>query len=415
LHRNAVIVMSEFHYQNDELFVEQVALSDIAAQFGTPCYVYSRKAIVDAYREFASAQTSHRVTVCYAMKANSNLGVLDCLAREGAGFDIVSGGELKRVLAAGGDAKDVVFSGVGKSREEMREALQAGVRCFNVESEPEMQRLNEVAGELNQVAPVSVRVNPDVDAGTHPYISTGLRENKFGIAHDRAIAVYEAAKAMPNLNITGIDCHIGSQITEVAPYLAALDKLIELIEGLAAKGIELTHIDLGGGLGIPYEGEQVPPRASLIEAISQRLDQQLGDRSARYELMFEFGRSMVGTAGMLITRVEYLKPTEAKNFAVVDAAMNDLLRPSLYTAHHRVLLTTGPCNGILLGQSAKVATGWRATLTWPYNPTTCLPLPTPVPTAWSWHQTTTRAPGRQRLWLTAASFTWSASGRVLNS
>ncbi|MGB7304852.1 MAG: diaminopimelate decarboxylase [Burkholderiaceae bacterium] len=328
--------MSEFTYRNGELFVEDVPLNDIASTHGTPAYVYSRKAIVDAYREFAGARSAHKLTVCYAIKANSNLGVLDCLAREGAGFDIVSGGELARVLAAGGTGESIVFSGVGKSHDEIRMALEAGVRCFNVESEPELHRISDIAAQMRRVASISIRVNPDVDAGTHPYISTGLRENKFGIAHEQAVRVYQIAAQLPGIKISGIDCHIGSQITELAPFLAALDKLIELIRTLATHNIELDHIDLGGGLGIPYEGESVPARSSLIEAISNRLIEQLGDESTRYELMFEFGRSMVAGAGVLLTRVEYLKPTEAKNFAIVDAAMNDLLRPSLYDAFHRV-------------------------------------------------------------------------------
>lgn len=332
-----IIDMSEFHYQDGTLFAEAVSLQQLAEQYGTPCYVYSRKAIVDAYREFAGASVNHELTICYAMKANSNLGVLDCLAREGAGFDIVSGGELQRVLAAGGQASRVVFSGVGKTANEMRIALQAGVRCFNVESEPELARLNTVAGELGVKAPVSLRVNPDVDAGTHPYISTGLRDNKFGIAHERAVAVYEAAHQMPNINVTGIDCHIGSQITELSPFVAALDKLIELVSELSDRGIELQHIDMGGGLGIAYEGQEIPSRRALIEAVSRRLDEKLPGKSSRYELVFEFGRAIVGAAGLLLTRIEYLKPTDARQFAIVDAAMNDLLRPSLYTATHRVL------------------------------------------------------------------------------
>lgn len=331
--------MSVFEYRDDELFVEQVSLSAIAAQHGTPTYVYSRAAIVAAYREFADAvsEDEQKVTICYAMKANSTLGILDCLAREGAGFDIVSGGELKRVLAAGGRADSVVFSGVGKSADEISDALNANVRCFNVESEPELERLSQIAASQNLVANVSIRVNPNVDAGTHPYISTGLRENKFGIAHERAIAVYKHAAALPGVKVSGIDCHIGSQITELAPFLAALDKLIELIGELSVAGIELDHIDLGGGLGVSYQGETPPARGELIRAIVDQLQQRMGDKARQYELFFEFGRSMVATAGALLTRVEYLKPTEAKNFAIMDAAMNDLLRPALYQAAHRVL------------------------------------------------------------------------------
>lgn len=328
--------MSQFHYQGDELFVEQVPVARIVAEHGTPAYVYSRKSIVDAYREFAQARSAHRIKICYAVKANSNLGVLGCLAREGAGFDIVSGGELKRVIAAGAKASDVVFSGVGKTVTEMREALTAGVRCFNVESEPELLRLSGIAVEMGTHAPVSIRVNPNVDAGTHPYISTGLRENKFGIAHERAIEVYRQAAELPGIRVVGIDCHIGSQITELAPFIAALDKILELVSELTDAGITLEHLDLGGGLGVSYQGETPPHRAELISAISKHLQSALGDSSQQYELVFEFGRSMVASAGALITRVEYLKPTMEKNFAIVDAAMNDLLRPSLYEAAHQV-------------------------------------------------------------------------------
>jgi diaminopimelate decarboxylase len=331
--------MSVFEYRDDKLFVEQVSLAEIAEKHGTPTYVYSRAAIVAAYREFADAVSAdeQKVTICYAMKANSTLGILDCLAREGAGFDIVSGGELKRVLAAGGKANTIVFSGVGKSVVEITDALNAGVRCFNVESEPELERLSQLADSLNVTASVSVRVNPNVDAGTHPYISTGLRENKFGIAHERATAVYKHAVSLPGIKVSGIDCHIGSQITELAPFLAALDKLIELINELSLSGIELDHIDLGGGLGVSYQDETPPARGDLIRAIVDQLHARMGDKASQYELFFEFGRSMVASAGALLTRVEYLKPTDAKNFAIMDAAMNDLLRPSLYQAAHRVL------------------------------------------------------------------------------
>jgi diaminopimelate decarboxylase len=275
------------------------------------------------------------VLVCYALKANSNLAIVDLLARRGAGFDIVSGGELERVLAAGGDASRIVFSGVGKKREEMQRALEIGVRCFNVESESELRRLDEVAGALGRRAPVSLRVNPDVDAGTHPYISTGLRENKFGIAHEEALRVYRLAASLPNLEVLGIDCHIGSQITTIEPFLAALDKVLELVDALAAAGIVLKHLDLGGGLGIRYDDETPPSRAALLQAVFERIDRH--PRGSEFEVQFEFGRSIVGNAGVLLTRVEYLKTNADRRFAIVDAAMNDLMRPSLYEAWHDVL------------------------------------------------------------------------------
>ena len=327
--------MDAFHYRGDTLQVEGLSLSAIAERFGTPTYVYSRRAIVDAFTEFRRAAGARDVLVCYALKANSNLAVIDLLAREGAGFDIVSGGELARVLAAGGDPSRVVFSGVGKSGSEMRMALEAGVRCFNVESESELLRLDRVAGALGKRAPVSLRVNPDVDAGTHPYISTGLRENKFGIAHDAALAAYRTAARLPHVEVVGIDCHIGSQITAIDPFLAALDKLLELVDALHAEGIVLRHLDLGGGLGIRYADEQPPSREALFGAIFERIDRH--PRGTAYELVFEFGRSIVGNAGVLLTRVEYLKRNADRRFAIVDAAMNDLMRPALYDAYHGVL------------------------------------------------------------------------------
>ncbi len=323
------------HYRNDQLLAEEVPLAELANEFGTPTYVYSKAAILQAYGEFAHAAQGHRTLVCYALKANSNLAVIELLVRAGAGFDIVSAGELARVLAAGGDAAKVVFSGVGKSESDIRAALAAGVRCFNVESEPELRRISALAAASGQRAPISLRVNPDVDAGTHPYISTGLRENKFGIAHERALDAFKLAASLPNLEVLGIDCHIGSQITEIAPFLAALDKLLELAGRIEAAGIALKHLDLGGGLGISYQGEQPPARRDLLEAIFARLASHRLGRN--YELMFEFGRAIVGNAGLLLTRVEYLKSTPVKDFAVVDAAMNDLLRPALYDAWHGVL------------------------------------------------------------------------------
>jgi len=320
------------------LHAEQVPLDTIAERFGTPTWVYSRAAIEAAFDEFARASAGHRALVCYAMKANSNLAVLDLLRRRGAGFDIVSAGELARALAAGADPSRIVFSGVGKTVAELRAALRAGVRCFNVESESELVRLDAVAGALGTLAPVSLRVNPDVDAGTHPYISTGLRENKFGIAHDRVLAAYRQAAALPHLRIEGIDCHIGSQITELAPFLAALDRLLELVDALAADGIGLHHIDLGGGLGIAYRDERPPARAELLAAVFARVDAWSAERGRPApEVLFEFGRAMVGDAGLLLTRVEVLKSNGDKHFAVVDAAMNDLMRPALYEAWHDIV------------------------------------------------------------------------------
>lgn len=326
--------MNAFLFRDGQLYAEDVPLEHLAARFGTPCYVYSRRAITAAWREFSAACAGRRVLVCYALKANSNLAVIDLLAREQAGFDIVSAGELRRVLAAGGCAARTVFSGVGKSSAEIREALTAGVRCFNVESQAELERLDQIAGEMGRRAPVSLRVNPDVDAGTHPYISTGLRENKFGIPHEDVLAAYQRACALPHLDVVGIDCHIGSQITSLEPFTAALDKVLELVDRLHEAGIELHHIDLGGGLGISYDNETPPSREALIHAVFKRLDAH--PRGARYEILFEFGRSIVGNAGVLLTRVEYLKRNGERHFAIVDAGMNDLMRPALYEAWHGV-------------------------------------------------------------------------------
>jgi len=320
-----------FEYLNDSLHVEQVPLADIAARFGTPCYVYSRAALTDSYSQFANALHGRDHLICYAVKANSNLAILNIFARLGAGFDIVSGGELQRVLAAGGDARKVVFSGVGKSVAEMRMALEAGILCFNVESAAELERLNEVAGSMGKVAPVSLRVNPDVDAKTHPYISTGLKQNKFGVAYGEAIALYREARDLPNLRITGMDCHIGSQLTEVSPFVAAAEKILALADALATEGIRLEHLDLGGGLGIRYRDETPPAIADYVAALLDVL------RGRSEKLILEPGRALVGNAGVLLTRVEYLKHGEEKNFAIVDAAMNDLMRPALYDAHHEIL------------------------------------------------------------------------------
>lgn len=330
-------VAPRFTFQNGTLHAEDVSLAKLAKEYGTPLYVYSRAALQDAWESYARALEGRKALVCFGMKANSNLAVLNEFARLGAGFDIVSGGELARVLAAGGDAGKVVFSGVGKQVWEMQAALDAGVKCFNVESEDELERLSRVASTSGRVAPISLRVNPDVDAHTHPYISTGLKENKFGIAIEDAPAVYRRAKGLPGLEIVGVDCHIGSQITEADPYLDALDKLIELILGLRAEGVELSHLDLGGGIGIRYTNEEVLEPITLFTEVFKRLEAAgLG----HLELVLEPGRSLVGNAGVLLTEVQYLKHSEAKNFAIVDAAMNDLLRPTLYDAWHDVEAVT---------------------------------------------------------------------------
>ncbi|HQS57908.1 MAG: diaminopimelate decarboxylase [Gallionellales bacterium 35-53-114] len=319
-----------FHYQQDKLFVENMALADIAERFGTPAYVYSQAALTDAYLQYAEAFKGREHLICFAVKSNPNLSILNLFARLGAGFDIVSGGELQRVLAAGGDAGKVVFSGVGKSGEEMRQALAAGILCFNVESEAELLRLNDVAGSMGKVAPISFRVNPNVDAKTHPYISTGLKQSKFGVAYTDALALYRKAARLPHLRITGIDCHIGSQLTETSPFIAAAEKVLLLVDTLAQEGIRLEHIDLGGGLGICYNDETPPSIAEYAKAL-------LGALNGRTEkLIVEPGRVLVGNAGVLLTRVEYLKPGEEKHFAIVDAAMNDLMRPALYEAYHAI-------------------------------------------------------------------------------
>jgi diaminopimelate decarboxylase len=319
---------SYFHYRQDRLFVEDVPLADVAQRFGTPCYVYSHAALADGYRQFEEALAGRDHLICYAVKANSNLAILNLFARLGAGFDIVSGGELQRVLAAGGDAGKVVFSGVGKSAAEMRQALEAGILCFNVESEAELVRLNDVARELGRTAPVSLRVNPDVDPKTHPYISTGLRQSKFGVAYADALRLYRTAAGMAHLRITGLDCHIGSQLTEAGPFVAAAEKVLALADALAREGITLEHLDLGGGLGICYRDETPPSIAAYGEALKQAV------RGRGEKLLVEPGRSLVGNAGVLLTRVEYLKPGQEKHFAIVDAAMNDLMRPALYDAYH---------------------------------------------------------------------------------
>lgn len=322
-----------FNYQNNQLHVENVSLSQIAASNGTPTYVYSKTALVEAYRAFSQGFSDQHL-ICYAVKANPSLAVLNVFASQGAGFDIVSGGELARVIAAGGDPKKVVFSGVGKTKDELRQAMAADIKCFNVESESELNRINMVAGELGYLAPVSLRVNPNVDAKTHPYISTGLKNNKFGVAHEEALALYQAAAALPNLRIEGIDCHIGSQITEISPFLDAFDRVLSLVDALSEAGITIKHIDLGGGIGICYQDEQTIAYDAYAEAILAKL----GARNV--QLIFEPGRALVGNAGVLLTTVEYLKPSEAKNFAIVDAAMNDLMRPALYDAYHDIKMVT---------------------------------------------------------------------------
>lgn len=323
--------MTFFHTVNDALYAEQVALSSIAEQFGTPCYVYSRAALTQSFNDLDTALGAREHLICYAVKANPNIAILNVFAQLGAGFDIVSGGELKRVLAAGGDPAKTVFSGVGKSASEMRLALEAGVLCFNVESENELHRLNQIAGVMGKVAPVSLRVNPDVDAKTHPYISTGLKDNKFGVAYPDALRLYRLTKSLPHLRVTGIDCHIGSQLTEIGPFVDALEKVLLLVDQLHAEQIPVSHIDLGGGLGIRYRDEVPPPTNSYAQALLDKL--------ADYpqKIMLEPGRLLVGNAGLLLTRVEYLKHGTDKNFAIVDAAMNDLMRPALYDAYHEIV------------------------------------------------------------------------------
>jgi diaminopimelate decarboxylase len=323
--------VNPYLYRDGELHVEDVPLARIAREFGTPCYVYSRAALTEAYEAFGAAFAGRDHLVCYAVKANSTLAILDAFARLGSGFDIVSGGELARVLAAGGDPAKVVFSGVGKSEAEIRAALKAGILCFNVESESELLRIDAIAAGLGMQAPVSLRVNPDVDAGTHPYIATGLKQNKFGIGHADALALYDRAAQLRNVKIRGIDCHIGSQLTDIAPISEALSRIAELVDRLAQRGIALSHIDVGGGLGIRYQDETPPAMEEYARAVTRAFP------DLRHRLVFEPGRLLVGNAGLLLTRIEYLKRGEDRNFAIVDAAMNDLMRPALYEAWHDVL------------------------------------------------------------------------------
>ncbi|MBI3562342.1 MAG: diaminopimelate decarboxylase [Gammaproteobacteria bacterium] len=323
--------MDYFSYRKNQLYAEETPLADLARRFGTPTYIYSRAALQSAWHGFDNALSKTDHLICYSVKANSNLGVLDVLARLGSGFDIVSAGELERVIAAGGDPHKVVFSGVGKRSDEIRRALQAGIHCFNVESEAELQRINDVADSEHCRAPVSLRVNPDVDAKTHPYISTGLKENKFGIAIEDAEGAYQLAASLSHLNIIGIDCHIGSQLTEITPFIDALQRVLQLLDRLTARGITISHVNLGGGLGIRYNNETPPAPDEYINALLPLL------AGRRLKLLLEPGRAIVGNAGVLLTKVEFLKHSAHKNFAIIDAAMNDLMRPALYQAYHDIV------------------------------------------------------------------------------
>ncbi len=323
-----------FEYRENALHIESVSLSHIAKTFGTPCYVYSKRVITDTYRAFETAFADKDHLICYAVKANANIAILNLLARLGSGFDIVSGGELQRVLKAGGDPRKVVFSGVGKNSEEMRLALTANILCFNVESEAELIQLNKIAGEMNLNAAVSLRVNPDVDAKTHPYISTGLKENKFGIPIDDAERIYTTFQGLKHIRFTGLDCHIGSQLTNLDPFAQASNRILNLVKRIESKGIEIEHLDLGGGLGIRYQGEEPPSIQAYVESLCANTSQ------LNKQILIEPGRSLIGNAGLLLTRIEYLKQTPDKNFAIVDAAMNDLMRPALYDAYHEILPVT---------------------------------------------------------------------------
>lgn len=322
---------SSFEYRDNQLFAESVPLTEIASEFGTPCYVYSSATIRTTYQAFDHAFGQRDHLICYAVKANSNLAILNLLACLGSGFDIVSGGELQRILKAGGNPQKTVFSGVGKTLEEIRAALAANILCFNVESEMELMVLNEIAGQMGKIAPISLRVNPDVDANTHPYISTGMKENKFGIPAAEAERIYSLAHQLPHIQVSGLDCHIGSQLTEIAPFIEAADKMLDLLSRLQATGVTIKHLDLGGGLGIRYDRESPPSIEAYIKALCTAA------KNYPQQLLIEPGRSMVGNAGLLLTRVHYLKHTSHRNFAIVDAAMNDMLRPALYQAYHSIL------------------------------------------------------------------------------
>ncbi|MEC8227139.1 MAG: diaminopimelate decarboxylase [Pseudomonadota bacterium] len=319
--------MDYFSYKNQSLHAEDIDVKVLAAQYGTPLYVYSRATLERHWHAFNDALGDHPHLICYAVKANSNIGVLSVLAKLGSGFDIVSGGELARVIEAGGDMSKVVFSGVGKTPEEIEFALQQGIHCFNVESEPELHRINDVASKLGKKAPISLRINPDVDAKTHPYISTGLKANKFGIARERAVEVYSLAASLEHLNVVGMDCHIGSQLTETGPFVDALDRLLELVDELSAKGIEISHLDVGGGLGVTYKDETPPHPKEYAKAIAAKMAGR-----EHLTLIMEPGRAIAANAGIMLTKVEFVKEGEEKSFAIVDAAMNDLIRPSLYSA-----------------------------------------------------------------------------------
>lgn len=323
--------MNHFNYKNQQLFAEDVSVSDIINQYGTPAYIYSRATLERHWHAFDKAFGSHPHLICFAVKSNSNIALLNVMARLGSGFDIVSQGELERVLAAGGEPSKVVFSGVAKSHSEIQRALEVGIRCFNIESIAELHRINEVAGQLGKIAPISLRVNPDVDAHTHPYISTGLKENKFGVSVTQAREVYRLAKTLLNVKITGMDCHIGSQLTELQPFLDATDRLIVLMEQLKEDGIELHHLDLGGGLGVPYNGEEPPHPTEYAKALLEKLKGY-----ADLEIILEPGRAITANAGILVTKVEYLKANEDRNFAIVDTGMNDMIRPALYEAYMQI-------------------------------------------------------------------------------
>lgn len=323
--------MNHFEYKNNQLFAEDVAVNEIIKQYGTPAYIYSRATLERHWHAFNNAFGTHPHLVCFAVKSNSNIALLNIMARLGSGFDIVSQGELERVLAAGGDPAKVVFSGVAKSHTEIQRALEVGIRCFNIESISELHRINAVAGKLGKIAPISLRVNPDVDAHTHPYISTGLKENKFGVSVTQAREVYRLAKTLSNVKITGMDCHIGSQLTELQPFLDAADRLIILMEQLREDGIELHHLDLGGGLGVPYNGEEPPHPTEYAKALLEKLKDY-----ENLEIIIEPGRAITANAGILVTKVEYLKQNEDRNFAIVDTGMNDMIRPALYEAYMQI-------------------------------------------------------------------------------
>ena len=323
--------MDYFNYKGDQLYAEDIDVADLAKQFATPCYIYSRATLERHWHAFDDAFSDQDHLICYAVKANSNIGILSLFAKLGSGFDVVSIGEIERVLRAGGDPSKIVFSGVGKKSLEMQRALELGIHCFNVESEPELERLNQVAANMGKVAPVSIRVNPDVDAKTHPYISTGLKDNKFGISYDSAISVYEKAAAMDHLNVIGIDCHIGSQLTEVEPFIDALDRVLVLADKLNDKGIKIKHLDIGGGLGVRYQDETPPLPSDYTERLFAN------SKLKEYEIIIEPGRAIAANAGILVTEVEYIKHNEHKNFAIVDAAMNDLIRPALYQAWQAII------------------------------------------------------------------------------